>query len=98
MPITIIQWNIHGIFNNYNELTFLIKDLAPILYFSRKHTCHIISRTLSANPKNIQAIKNNERAIRENNLIALNDGSPTHLSTQHLHSHRDLTDIPTDSP
>jgi len=33
MTITILQWNIHGIFNNYNKLTLLIKDHAPDIVF-----------------------------------------------------------------
>jgi len=53
MPITIIQWNIHGIFNNYNELTLLIKDLAPAIVFLQE--THLPYKTLSA-PKNILTI------------------------------------------
>jgi len=34
--------------------------------------------------------KNIERAIRENNLIVLNDGSPTHLSTHNTFTHIDI--------
>jgi len=32
MTITILEWNIHGIFNNYNELTTQ-KDHAPDIVF-----------------------------------------------------------------
>ena len=39
--ISILQWNIHGYFNNYHELQLLIKDLKPsVLCLQETHIRH----------------------------------------------------------
>jgi len=72
---SITSSDITNILENLNGSTILLNSWSP----------------LWGSPRSNTRGKNIERAIRENNLIVLNDGSPTHLSTHNTFTHIDIS-------